>query len=99
MDTRVFMYRKGEAKLFASPAEIPAGEGWQDTPVPDDAPDAAPVPAPVAAPVEEPDHDTHEHLEKDALREKASALGISVDGRWSVKKLQRMIAEAESADE
>lgn len=30
----VFMYRKGEAKLFASPEDVPAGEGWQDTPVP-----------------------------------------------------------------
>lgn len=40
MSGPVFMYRKGEAKLFASPEEIPADEGWQDTPVPED---AAPV--------------------------------------------------------
>jgi len=28
----VFMYRKGEAKLFASLSDVPANEGWQDTP-------------------------------------------------------------------
>lgn len=37
--------------------------------------------------------------EADALRETAAALGIKVDGRWSVKKLQRVIAEAEATDE
>lgn len=37
------MYRKGEGKLFPSPEEVPAGEGWQDTPVPADAePEVAP---------------------------------------------------------
>ena len=43
-DRRVYMYRAGEAKIFASPEEIPTGEGWQDTPVPDVP--AAPEPAP-----------------------------------------------------
>lgn len=41
MSGPVFMYRKGEAKLFASPDEIPADEGWQDAPVPDTAGPAA----------------------------------------------------------
>lgn len=26
------MYRKGEAKLFASPEEVPSGESWVDSP-------------------------------------------------------------------
>jgi hypothetical protein len=34
--------------------------------------------------------------EYDALRETAAHLGIKVDGRWSIKKLQRVIAEAQS---
>ena len=29
----VWMYRNGEARLFASPEEVPDSEGWQDTPV------------------------------------------------------------------
>jgi len=42
-----WMYRKGEAAIFASPEQVPAGEGWQDTPVPPDAnePDASLDPA------------------------------------------------------
>lgn len=77
----VFMYRKGEAKMFASPEEIPQGEGWQDTPVPEGEP-----------------HETEAEgtSDLDALREHAVSLGIKVDGRWSMKKLQTMIAAAES---
>lgn len=32
MSGPVWMYRKGEARLFASPDEIPADEGWMDSP-------------------------------------------------------------------
>lgn len=32
MSGPVWMYRKGEAKIFASPEEIPANEGWVDSP-------------------------------------------------------------------
>lgn len=32
MSGQVWMYRKGEAKIFASPEEIPADEGWVDSP-------------------------------------------------------------------
>ena len=88
----VWMYRKGEAKLFASPAEVTAGEGWQDSPVAADAVAAEPE-------TEAPQDDTPEHLEHTALRERAAALGIKVDGRWSSKKIARMIEEAESTDE
>ncbi len=33
MSGAVWMYRKGEARLFASPDRVPANEGWQDSPV------------------------------------------------------------------
>lgn len=45
-DRRVYMYRAGEAKIFASPEDIPAGEGWQDTPVSDMPADPEPVAEP-----------------------------------------------------
>jgi hypothetical protein len=32
MSGPVFMYRKGEAKIFASPNAVPSGEGWVDSP-------------------------------------------------------------------
>ena len=37
MSGPVWMYRKGEAKLFASPDEVPSGEGWMDSPAPGEA--------------------------------------------------------------
>lgn len=49
MNGPVWMYRKGEGKMFPSPEDVPAGEGWQDTPVPaePDEPEAEPAePAP-----------------------------------------------------
>ena len=36
---------------------------------------------------------------KDALREEAEALGITVDGRWSVERLQQEIDDAKAADD
>ena len=104
----VFMYRKGEARVFASLSDVPAGEGWSDVPpadmhVHDDGrisfgdepkpePDAAPV---VETTEEQPEPDT-EPAEIDVLRARATELGITVDGRWGVNKIRRMIAEAES---
>lgn len=32
MSGPVWMYRSGEARLFASPDEVPQGEGWCDSP-------------------------------------------------------------------
>lgn len=39
-DTRVWMYRGTEERLFASLSDVPEGEGWSDTP------GLAPSPAP-----------------------------------------------------
>ena len=33
-DTRLWMYRTGEARLFGHPDDVPASEGWQRFPVP-----------------------------------------------------------------
>lgn len=32
MMSGVWMYREGEARLFASPETVPASEGWVDSP-------------------------------------------------------------------
>lgn len=32
-DRSVWMYRAGESKLFKSPDDVPANEGWTDVPV------------------------------------------------------------------
>lgn len=40
-DTRVWMYREGEAVCFASLKTVPHGEGWTDHPVPQSGDQAA----------------------------------------------------------
>jgi len=123
----VFMYRKGEAKLFASPEDVPSGEGWQDTPPADmrvmdtgeivfgDVVDVPP-PLEIVSPVEpEPerspasaelldqlqqsiaaeDEAEAEQRQLDTLRTRAAELGVDVDGRWGIKKLTKIIANAE----
>jgi hypothetical protein len=92
-DRRVFMYKGKEARLFNSPDEVP--EGWLDHPT-DDAPAVAdPVSIPAPETIETaPETDT----ELDALRIRAGELGITVDGRWSAKRLRRMIDEVEAPE-
>ena len=36
-DTRLWMYRKGEARLFGHPDDVPEGEDWQRFPQPGEA--------------------------------------------------------------
>ena len=50
-----WMYREGESRLFQHPDDVPAGEGWVDSPVKVGKQQQAPTPpseAPVEAPVE-----------------------------------------------
>jgi hypothetical protein len=48
LDTRLWMYRRGEARLFGHPGDVPHGEGWQRFPVVFDD-DAAAADSPEAA--------------------------------------------------
>lgn len=55
-DRRVWMYRAGESRLFDSCEAVPAGEGWQDHPVPVSEPqtvlpDLAAAPLPIPEPL------------------------------------------------
>lgn len=53
-----------------------------------------PPPAPVAEAIgPPPDHDA----ERDALRELAQSMGIDVDGRWGVARLEQEIERVKSA--
>lgn len=87
----VFMYRKGEARLFASPDDVPAGEGWVDSPakVDDVAADAGP---------HDETHSDTAPSEIDVLRARAAELGLTVDNRWSAKRIARMIDAAEKGE-
>lgn len=68
---------------------------------PEPGPPAAMVPEPAAEPMAAPPPVSHEtpepaehHSSIDDLREEAEALGIAVDGRWGVVRLQAEIARA-----
>lgn len=93
-DERVWMYRKGESKLFQSPAHVPEGEGWQDTPVPDDAPEPSARNTEPEVEEEPPVDD-----ELDQLREAANEMGVEVDKRWGVKRLKAEINKVASDDD
>lgn len=100
----LFRYREGEARKFENESDVPAGEGWQDTPVTPmselvrewDEELRATVwrkPGHVAPPPAAPEA-AQTDIEIEALRSEAVSLGIEVDGRWGVKRLQTEIDKA-----
>lgn len=95
IDTRVWMYRDGEAVCFAGPEAVPNGEGWSDRPVPVKTTSSAtgfregsgdPSPA--------------EHLPEEdrleGLRTRATALGIRYRRNAGIRKLTQLIEEEEN---
>lgn len=84
---RKWGYRADDARIFDVPADTGAlPDGWHESP--------ALVPK-VAAAVPPEASDTKDD-ELTALRSRAAALGIKIDGRWSAAKLMRVINEVES---
>ena len=86
----------------ADPEPAPVGEPTEAAPVAGSEPVSDPVPADPESVTIEPDGSTHvdtpdEVTEKAALKAEAEALGISVDGRWGVTRLQAEIAAKKSA--
>jgi len=95
IDTRVWMYRDGEAVCFASPKAVPNGKGWSDRPAPDTVKaSGAGRRENNAAPA------TAEHLTKQdllqSLKARATALGIRYRGNIGARKLTQLIREKEN---
>lgn len=93
IDTRVWMYREGEAVCFASLKTVPLGEGWTDRPVPqsDDRTTVA------------LSYDPNKHLpwlgarlSLDDLRGQAKALGIQFHRNAGIRKLTQLINESQA---
>lgn len=80
-DTRIWMYRDGEAMCFASPEDVPADEGWAD--VPGQSGTENPT---ILAP--------SQTLE--ALRSRAAQLGIVIPRNAGSRRLAKLIAEVEA---
>lgn len=80
-DTRIWMYRDGEAKCFASQDDVPEGAGWTDVPGPSKA-GAMRVVAPAQT--------------LEALRSRAAQLGIAFSRNAGSRRLAKLIAEVEA---
>lgn len=76
-----------------APPPQEATQAEESTPAPEQQPAEEPMPQAEPEPEAEPTSVDNE-LVMQGLRERAEALGITVDGRWSTRRLRAAIAEA-----
>ncbi len=84
-DTRVWMYRNGEARLFGHPDDVPAEEDWQRFPQPGEA-DAE----------QHPELSRPEKLDcmsRQRLTQVASDCGVRFETTWTKAQLKQAIVE------
>lgn len=87
-DTRLWMYRKGEARLFGNVRDVPHGEGWQRFPVLDGS--AAEDASPDAG---APETEALDTLSRRRLLELAAECGLKVDPGWTKARLRQALGE------
>ncbi len=97
-DTRLWMYRNGEACLFEHPDHVPAGQDWQRFPVPasDNEPLAETPRAilPEPGPDQEPtDQEKLDRMSRQRLMQVAADCGIRFDFGWTKAQLKHAIIE------
>ncbi len=85
-DTRLWMYRKGEARLFGHPDDVPEGEDWQRLPLP-----------PEADEEQHPELSRPEKLDcmsRQRLMQVAADSGVRFEISWTKAQLKQAIVEA-----
>jgi hypothetical protein len=95
-DTRLWMYRNGEAWLFEHPAQVPAGEGWQRFPAPagDSEPPSEAQPASLPPPGREPTgREKLDSMPRRRLMQVAADCGIRFGSGWTKAQLKHAILE------
>ncbi len=97
-DTRLWMYRKGEACLFEHPDHVPASEGWQRFPAPvalsEPLSETARVSPPGTGPDQElTDQEKLDRLPRRRLMQIAANCGIRFDFSWTKAQLKDAIIE------
>ncbi|MGO9547443.1 MAG: hypothetical protein ACLPPF_21950 [Rhodomicrobium sp.] len=97
-DTRLWMYRNGEAQLFEHPDRVPANQGWQRFPSP--GLDRAPLPETprVSLPQPGPDQELTgqeklDRMSRQRLTQVAADCGIRFDFNWTKAQLKHAIIE------
>ena len=84
-DTRLWMYRKGDARLFGHPDDVPEGEDWQRFPQPDE-----------AGGEQHPELSRPEKLDcmsRRRLMQVASDCGVRAEITWTKAQLKQAIIE------
>jgi len=84
-DTRLWMYRNGEARLFGHPDDVPEGEDWQRFPQPGEADEE-----------QHPELSRAEKLDcmsRQRLMQVASDCGVCFEITWTKAQLKQAIIE------
>lgn len=90
-DTRLWMYRKGEARLFGRPEHLPPGEAWQRFPLPEEtAVPAAETDSATLTP-ELSQEEKLERMSRRPLMQVAADCGIRFDIGWTKAELKQAI--------
>jgi hypothetical protein len=97
-DTRLWMYRNGEACLFEHPDRVPAGQGWQRFPAPSS--DSEPLPRTPRVSLPEPgpgqeltDQEKLDRMSRQRLMQVAADCGIRFEIGWTKAQLKHAIIE------
>jgi hypothetical protein len=97
-DTRLWMYKAGEARLFEHPDEVPAAQGWQRFPAPAIAAATLPKTPRVSLPEPGPDQELTDQekldgMSRQRLMQVAADCGIRFDFGWTKAQLKHAIIE------
>ena len=84
-DTRLWMYRKGEARLFGHPDDVPEGEDWQRFP--------QTVEADGEQHLELSRSEKLDCMSRQRLMQVASDCGVGFDITWTKAQLKQAIIE------
>ncbi len=97
-DTRLWMYRNGDACLFEHPDHVPGNQGWQRFPVPGSDSDPLPETQRASLPELRPDQELTDQekldrMSRQRLMQVAADCGIRFDFGWTKAQLKRAIIE------
>ena len=88
-DTRLWMYRKGEARLFGHPDHVPHGEDWQRFPLSGSG--AGEVSGALAAGLSQ--EEKLDRLPRKRLMQVAADCGVRFEAGWTKAELKQAIIE------
>ena len=95
-DTRLWMYRKGEARLFGHPSHVPEGEDWQRFPAVEHQPEEEEARDQGAGEAGRSGGLSNEELDRMSRRrltEVALDCGVRFETGWSKAQLKQAIIE------